>query len=155
MIVTLIKSPNRTIFSLPYAESSDRSRREDCVFICYEFSIKGWLCGENQTSYLCQHCLPMFESAVNKDAILSLYLECWGVWTCDSCRRFAAHSILHWWWWLSPENTSRDMYFHFIFFDQTGPFYVRTNYWAVKRKKAHSKVVLIFVFCDSEKLKME
>lgn len=36
-----------------------------------------------------------------------LYLECWAVWTCDSCRQFAVHSILHWWWSLSPENTSK------------------------------------------------
>lgn len=134
-----------SVISLPCAVSSDRSRWEDSGLMLWIFHLTSsdYVVKPKQIGDLCQHCLLVFESAVNKDAILSLYLECWGVWTCDSCRRFAARSFPHWWWWLSPGNTSTDMYFHFIFFDQTGPFYVRTNYWSVRRKKLHYKVVLI------------
>lgn len=66
-----------------------------------------------RTSCLCQCCVLVFESVVNKHANLSLYLGCWATWTCDSCRWFAAHRTQHWWWWLSPGNTSTDMQFFF------------------------------------------
>lgn len=125
---------------LPSVVSSDRTCGE-CVVVNMNSPSNSDNVTE-RTPCLCQCSVLVFESVVNKDAILSLYLECWAVWTCDSCRRSAAHSILHWWWWLSPGNTSTDMYFHFILFSQTGSFCIKTNFWAGKWSKVHSNVLI-------------
>lgn len=125
-----------------------------CLHLCSIPRQEGrweiWVCDKKQTFCMSQCCVLVFESLLNKDAILSLYLECWAVWTFDSCRRFAAHSILHWWWWLSPGNTSMDMYFHFILVNPDRSISCKNKLLSFEMKQSALQCCF-----DLEKLKME